>query len=187
MEGKATEAVRSSRRKLIILILIAFVPIFIAYFGYFYFPSMAPAGTTNQGELISPPLTAASFDPKLGGFKTWVLLQPVDTDCDERCEEMLYLSRQVVTGLGKDASRVQRLLLAPGQVSDEFDRLLADEHPDVQVQSDTAAALDAVSTERPVLFLMDPNGNIMMFYRLEQAGKPMLKDLKHLLRISNIG
>jgi hypothetical protein len=34
---------------------------------------------------------------------------------------------------------------------------------------------------------MDPNGNIMMFYTLDKAGKLMLKDVKHLLKASNIG
>jgi hypothetical protein len=39
----------------------------------------------------------------------------------------------------------------------------------------------------PVLLLMDPNHNVMMLYSLDKAGKPMLRDLKHLLKISNIG
>ena len=37
------------------------------------------------------------------------------------------------------------------------------------------------------ILLMDPNGNIMMFYTLDKAGKLMLKDVKHLLKASNIG
>jgi len=47
--------------------------------------------------------------------------------------------------------------------------------------------LTAVSAAFPLLFLVDPNGNVMMYFTLEKAGKPMLGDLKHLLKLSNIG
>ena len=32
------------------------------------------------------------------------------------------------------------------------------------------------------IYLMDPLGNILMFYTLDKAGKPMLKDIKFLLK-----
>lgn len=37
------------------------------------------------------------------------------------------------------------------------------------------------------LFLMDPLGNIIMYYVPEKVGKPLQKDLKTLLKLSNIG
>ena len=187
MEENRPEDIRSSRQKLIMLIMIAFVPIFIAYAAFFYFPDWAPDGTTNQGELISPPMPAEQLTPALTEFGTWVLLQPTGTRCDEACTELLYLSRQVVTGLGKDTSRIQRVVLPEGVLAPEFAALLNEEHPDVAVRPGDHAPLAAIVTERPVLLLMDPNGNVMMYYLLDKAGKPMLKDLKHLLRVSNIG
>ena len=33
----------------------------------------------------------------------------------------------------------------------------------------------------------DPNGNLVLRYRFEDAGKPVLEDLKRLLRLSQIG
>ena len=48
-------------------------------------------------------------------------------------------------------------------------------------------SLSQVSLGRPGLFLRDPNGNVILFYPAKNAGKPMLKDLKHLLKLSNIG
>jgi hypothetical protein len=41
--------------------------------------------------------------------------------------------------------------------------------------------------EANLIFLMDPIGNIFMVYPKGKAGKPMMKDIKHLLKYSNIG
>ena len=36
-------------------------------------------------------------------------------------------------------------------------------------------------------FLIDPLGNIMMYFPPDKVGKPLMEDLRHLLRISRIG
>lgn len=177
----------ASRRKLVSLILIAFVPIFIAYAGFFYFPTMAPKVSTNGGQLVTPPLQGESISNQLALQKSWVLIQPIVGGCDESCKELLYLSRQVTTGLGKDANRVSRVVLTGASLPDSLTMLLGSEHADIVMIEADISLLDGVTTQRPVLFLMDPNANVMMYFTLDQAGKPMLKDLKHLLKISNIG
>jgi len=181
------EQIKASRTKLLVLIAIAFVPILIAFLLFRYLPDWRPEGTTNQGELIIPPLNGKEISADLLRVNTWVLLQPSGTSCDDGCEQMLYLSRQVVTGLGKNSARIGRMVVVPGTVSDGFEQHLQQEHRDVTVVEADAGLLNQVSPERPLLFVMDPNGNIMMYYSLEKAGKPMLKDLKHLLKLSNIG
>ena len=188
-ENKVAEAaaIAASRRKLLTIIMIAFVPIFIAYILFFYFPALAPEGTTNRGQLISPPLEGQAISEALANQQSWVLIQTIGDQCDASCEELLYLSRQVTAGLGKDANRVKRVVVGAADISDELRALLDAEHVDVQVIQANTATLDSVTVERPVLFLMDPNANIMMYFSLDQAGKPMLRDLKHLLKISNIG
>ena len=99
---------------------------------------------------------------------------------------MLYLSRQVITGLGKDANRVQRVVLISTETPDLVKHLNG-EHPDVKVVFGVTTVKPVVANDGPLLLLMDPNHNVMMLYNLEKAGKPMLRDLKHLLKISNIG
>ena len=175
-----------SRKRLLALILIAFVPMFVAYGTFFYFPSFAPGGTTNQGALISPPMDALVISKEFENYDTWVLIQAVDGACDEQCKKMFYLSRQVVTGLGKDAKRVQRTALENGETRELLAHLKL-EHPDVGVVSGKIPSSFREAPDSPILFLMDPNQNVMMFYSLEKAGKPMLKDLKHLFKVSTIG
>ncbi len=181
------EAVRSGRVKLLALMAIALVPIFIACITYFQFPALAPMGRTNQGELVWPVVQGNGIALQLEALETWALIQPVDANCRDDCRQMLYLSRQVVAGLGKDASRVTRVLLSRNSLSEEFGRHIAREHRDALIVQSGTDILNGIIGLRPVLFLMDPNGNIMMYYPMDKAGKPMLRDLKHLLKISNIG
>ena len=176
----------ASRKRFVALLLIAFVPMFIAYAAFFHFPNWAPTGTTNHGELVSPSLDGVTISSELADFDTWVLIQPVDDLCGDECRKMLYLSRQVITGLGKDANRVQRVVLISTETPDLVKHLNG-EHPDVKVVFGVTTVKPVVANDGPVLLLMDPNHNVMMLYSLEKAGKPMLRDLKHLLKISNIG
>ena len=186
-EKSPTEKVKASRKRFVALLMIAFVPILIAYGAFFHFPGWAPAGTTNQGELIAPPIDGRTMSEQLGTFSKWVLIQPVEGSCTEQCREMLYLSRQVVTGLGKDANRIQRAVMLAADVPDDLKEHLKNDHPDVEVVTGRNAVAPVPGSDGPMLLLMDPNHNILMYYTLDKAGKPMLRDLKHLLRISNIG
>ena len=176
----------ASRKRFIALLLIAFVPMFIAYAAFFHFPDWAPTGTTNQGQLVTPSIDGTTISEELATFNTWVLIQPIKGRCGDQCREMLYLSRQVVIGLGKDANRVQRVALISSDTQDLMEHLDV-EHPDVKVVSGITTFKRIVTDNGPVLLLMDPNHNVMMLYTLDKAGKPMQRDLKHLLRISNIG
>ena len=169
--------------------MVVFLPIAVASLMFFGVRQWVPSGTTNEGELITPPVAAREVAATLTRRGKWVLIQPVGAECDDACRQMLYLSRQVVAGLGKDAGRIERVMLASSGISATFTELLTTAHPDARVitREVNLQSLRAQTMALPVLFLMDPNGNIMMFYRLDQAGKPMLKDLKHLLRVSKIG
>ena len=178
---------RHNRTVFLILAGIVVVPMLVAYVAYFHLPGWIPAGMTNEGVLVNPPVYAGEVNPALVGSETWLLVQPVGGNCDASCEQLLYLARQVVTGLGKDAPRVKRILMASRPISDEFSSILEREHAEVEVVAGDHARLNAITNHKPVLFLIDPNGNLMMFYTLEKAGEPMLKDLKHLLRVSSIG
>jgi cytochrome oxidase Cu insertion factor (SCO1/SenC/PrrC family) len=188
----------SNRRKLVGLFGIAIVPMMIAYAMFFYFPELIPVSTTNEGELIQPPLAASDLElvdatPVPAGV--WTLLIPVAGHCDEGCVQRLYLSRQIVVGLGKDADRVQRVALHSAPADPMLTSLIAAEHPDLLSYDFAADSFNAALAKRfpaavnddQIILLMDPNGNIMMLYRAEKIGMPLRKDIRHLLKISNIG
>ncbi len=172
-----------NRRSLVILFAIGFVPLIVAWVVFFYFPQLMPSGTTNEGELITPPVngTEIGLESQLGD---WTLIVPVGAICDADCEERLYLARQVNTALGKEAPRVKRLALWTDGMAPATK--IQAEYPNIGSLPVDRGNLGKLGDLNRI-YLMDPLGNIFMVYTIEKAGKPMLKDIKHLLKISNIG
>ena len=87
--------------------------------------------------------------------------------------------------------RVQRVFVAEGGCCDA--RFLHDEHPDLIVIRATPAAAPLLAllpdggSAEPRVYLIDPLGNLMMFYDADVKPKGMLEDIKRLLRLSSIG
>ncbi len=175
---------RQNRRSLVILFAIGLVPVFIAFVVFFYFPQLMPTATTNKGELIAPPVQADALG--LDEFTgDWVLIIPVGSSCGTECEERLYLARQVNTALGRESSRVKRLVLWTSGAG--ANNGVLDQYPDIETAFVPETKLENALGSAERIYLMDPLGNIFMFYTLDKAGKPMLEDIKHLLKISSIG
>lgn len=192
------ESLTRTRAKLSFLFIMSVAPFVMAYVFFFVKPDWVPSGTTNQGELILPPVQASAvgIDHKaLFEGDRWILVIPVGASCDEGCVEVLYFSRQVKIALGKEAGRIERVVLSSGlNLSEEFQALLDQEHPYARLVHNSGPLIDGLikpalgrTPVAPYVLLMDPNGNIMMLYTLEKAGNPMLKDIKLLLKASNIG
>ena len=184
-------ATAKNRRNLVMLFVIGLVPVFVAFAVYLYFPQLLPTTTTNQGQLISPPISNEAIGLELSESK-WAILVTVYYVCDAGCEQRLYLSRQVNIALGKESGRVKRVLIISENTESTTIHELTEKFQGMQLVQLNRSALDkafkdVVEEIDSLVFLMDPNGNIMMFYTFEKAGKPMLMDLKHLLKISNIG
>lgn len=154
-------------------------------------------GTKNHGTLLQPPrpiadlpLRTAAGEPfdyaKLP--KQWSLVLPVGRHCDERCQKMLYTTRQLHIALGKHADRVRRILVTTEYpLDDEFQHLLV-EHPKVDVLVAEPAQFDAYFGKAQLqplrdrqYFVVDPDGWTMMYYNDQQDGKAVMADLKFLL------
>lgn len=180
----------ASRRKLLAIIAIAIVPIVIAYLMFFYMPAIVPEGTTNQGVLITPPQQIESLSSALS-TDNWILIQLVNSDCDEACQRVMHMARQVHKAVGKEASRLSRVVVTASPLSAKYQDFISKEHPGLNAVVDSGVFRALASmVEGDVanhVFLMDPNGNVMMYYQPDRVGKPMMKDIRHLLRISNIG
>ncbi|MEJ2322606.1 MAG: hypothetical protein P8Z31_09840, partial [Gammaproteobacteria bacterium] len=124
----------------------------------------------------------------LEGKWTWTTF--IEGPCTEVCAEQLYKSRQVRLALGKDMDRGQRLLVQVGEPATLAPELL-EAHPDLIVaRADSNAAWlpqfhvdgDALNTDN--LYLVDPLGNLMMYYPPSIEGPKILKDIQRLVRVS---
>jgi hypothetical protein len=192
------ESLRKTRVKLSALFLMSVAPFVLAYIVFFVKPEWIPTGTTNHGELLLPPIQAdeVGIDHKaIFEGDRWMFVIPVGITCDQGCIDALYYTRQVKTALGKESGRIERILLSSTtNISDEFEALLQQEHKYARLVFSSGVVISALvepllgrKPRDSYILLMDPNGNIMMFYTLDKAGKLMLKDVKHLLKASNIG
>ena len=158
-------------------------------------------GTKNKGTLLQPPqpiadlpLQSAAGEPFNYAAlpKQWSIVLPVGRHCDERCQKMLYTTRQLHVALGKHAERVRRFLVATEYPLDaEFERLLA-EHPKLTVLVAAQPGFDQFFEKtglRPLqdrqYFIVDPDGWMMMHYSDQQDGKEVMADLKFLLTNSH--
>ena len=185
---------RRNRRSLVLIAVIAIVPMAMAYAVLYLFPQLIPKGTTNKGTLVSPAISMDKLSDS--GLRLprgkWMLVMSAGADCDRTCNHALYLARQANIALGKDASRVERLLLVSGNsVSQDFQDLLAREYPHMLVQYLAAGSVQAtlghLSSSGSLdgyIFMADPKGYVMMVYSPGNTGKDILADLKHLLGVS---
>jgi hypothetical protein len=195
---------RRQRRLLIVIALIFFAPLGLAFYLYYGPGNWHPGGHVNAGELIQParPLPPAALplwgsgttDPNFLRHK-WTFLYVVTGPCADQCRSRLYDTRQVRLALDRDMDRVQRVLIADPECCDaQFVRV---QHSDlITIRAGAADApllallpgLDAPDdAHAPRVYLIDPLGNLMMSYPADAKAKGMLEDMKRLLRLSSIG
>lgn len=200
---------RRQRQALIGLALLFFAPLGLAFLLY-YGIGWHPGGHVNHGQLIEParPLPAISL-PRVGAdaaapdrmtapdflTRKWTLLYWGTGSCPERCRTELYDTRQVRLALNRDMDRVQRVFVAAGDCCDL--KFLRAQHPDLIIVRATPdaerllALLRMSANDDPAtadrIYLIDPLGNVMMFYAAGAPPKGMLEDLKRLLGLSQVG
>jgi len=176
-----------ARKQIWILIALFFAPLALAFLLY-YGGGWRPPGSTNKGELISPPRPlpdGAAWHGK------WTLVYVGDGRCDEQCRAALLLTRQTRLALNADMTRVHRVFLVTGNCCDRT--YLAAEHPDLgveQVDNAAGAALLAVFPDvtSGSIYIVDPLGNLMMRHAPSVGlSKDLLEDLRKLLKLSHIG
>jgi cytochrome oxidase Cu insertion factor (SCO1/SenC/PrrC family) len=178
--------------------LVFFVPILAAWLLNVFAPGWRPFGTLNHGTLVEPVrqlsstdlahLDGRAMDPDyLSG--RWTLVHLLDGDCAQLCVEALVRSYQVQQALGDDRQRVQLLLVVMASVDVET----ADRPPRVAlaVANDVWLAEFSFAQTAPrenlTIYLVDPQGYLMMRYAQDVDQRGMLADLERLLKISKIG
>jgi hypothetical protein len=181
------------------LLLALFLGPLLVAVALYYSGNWRPIGGTNHGVLVQPPVTLPQLSPVAGpdeGYAgdlrgRWTLLYVDTGSCSQRCAEALFRSHQAREVLGRNRIRVERLYIYRGQAPAEAD-LARDEALRVLPASDPEAirVIDAIPADVAAtdeLLLVDPLGNLMMRFPLDQEPKGMVEDLKKLLKLSRIG
>lgn len=163
---------------LIILAAIFIIPLVSAVL--LYRSSLAShLGTSNYGELLSPPIPVENFilhpidedlsnpkhplsqkDVQKDLYGKWGVVLISHNECSQdECKARLHELRQMKKALGKDATRV---VISLGTYKTE-------------------------SKKEGSLYIYDPHGNIILYYLDNITTQDLMKDLKKLLKISQIG
>jgi hypothetical protein len=173
----------SPRVKLVLIGLACAAPFILGTAAYFL--GWAPGQAANYGELITPrPLSGAPFEALRG---KWVLVSFDAAACDAYCEKKLYFVRQVRTAQHKNMGRVERLWLLTDAGKPRAELLAAIEGTRIAALKDSPAAKEFPGNPADHIYVVDPNGNLMMRFPRDPDPSKILKDLQRLLRLSQIG
>lgn len=206
-----------TRNRLILIgiMLLTLLPLGAAVWLYYGAPGLVEGATTNSGALLDPPAQLAELELRdelgspvtAGERRIWrlLLVPALDADggCGEACLEHSWLLRHTQVLLGRDDDRVLRLMVVPAarraEVADQF----ADIDPTLEVVSGPADLIPTLLGSRALrggeaparpdagvttgVVVVDPLGNVIFYFALEQINTDLFGDLKRLLRLSNIG
>ena len=193
-----------NRKPFFIILGLFFLPLALAFMVY-YGSNWRPSGSTNKGVLVDPVISlpqvtlltaegAATNEQFLR--EDWSLVYLGQGNCDQTCKDTLLKTRQAFQLLGKDMTRIKRVFLYSGVItestyftSEQVDLVKAN-IDDVQGQQlislfPNSASMPALNAGK--IYIVDPLGNLMMSYKPDADARHIYQDLKKLLNLSHIG
>ncbi|HEX2138349.1 MAG TPA: hypothetical protein VHG33_01420 [Woeseiaceae bacterium] len=180
--------------QLLLLAAVFFLPLLVASWIYYSGGAMAPEGRTNHGAILEPIVNARERLPNSQAAALsadhWLLVYADEGRCEDACFEALFRLRQSRLMLGPDMDRVQRVFLHGRMAPDRV--FLEEQHPGLAALRDPELAR-LLAEKRPEglrpggLFLIDPLGNLVMYFSPDIAPGDMVDDIEHLLDVSRIG
>lgn len=178
---------RRGRLQLILIVLLTVGPMVLATVMYQY-KFWVPESRSYHGELIGNGQSRAALGVQ-ADEQRWQLLVTAPQGCTGDCQQLVYLARQIQIGLGRDASRATHALAVAQPVDPEYGTRLQQQYPQLLRYSLDLPAYTrgAEGNGAAQLWIIDPHGNLVLRYNPQVKGKDVLNDLRHLLKLSNIG
>ena len=183
----------------LILILVVFAAPIAGAFLY------TPSKFNNYGDLYIParPVDNLFMQGANGAVqmdslrRQWIFLVTADSDCAKACEDNILKMRQLRFMQNNNMTRIRTLLLHTGLPSELADDLAAKYSP-IEVYGASAEDYghwtrvlelpDApVEAQLNRFYIIDPAGNLMISYPASADPNVMKKDIKRLLKASQIG
>lgn len=184
----------------LILILVVFVAPIAGAFFY------KPSKFTNYGDLYTPvrPVENLIMSDTNGNVldlaslrRQWVFLVVASKQCSQACEENLLKMRQLRFMQNNDMKRIRTVFLSADLVATTVEDLDKKYHPiesyrvegaDFERWSKVLELIDAPeAANQDRFYIIDPTGNLMMSYPSSADPNIMKKDIKRLLKASQIG
>jgi len=193
----------SPRTSLLIIAALFLLPLLLAWFMYSGAIEYQPSSTRNFGQLVEPPLPMAWDDtvliptviePESGAAQVfsnhWIILYVVPDPCLEPCFTEVSALRQIHRASGRHQDRIRIALLMQDLNPSELESSLRNTYSKFYLINDPSGKLDArleqAAGGEGSAYLIDPLGNIMMFYASGADPNHLKKDLNRLLTWSKL-
>lgn len=169
-----------ARRQLTLILIVASLSLGGSYALFYLARGAEVWGTTNNGAFVDPPSTITELGwstqdgATLSTSGQW-WLWTVAAQCKEACTETLKNLRATHILLNREAKRVRRGITTLSDYTPPSD------------QPDLLGIRTTSPQPSPGVYIVDPLGNLVFFYALDTNPKLILKDLKKLLKVSQIG
>lgn len=192
--GTVSSMQLTSRSKFLLLIGVFLMPVVAAYLAY---SGWRPAGHSNYGDLIkvTPLQRTAGTTPDGQPFDLdalhgkWVMVHVGPARCDAACAWQLYVMRQTRIAQGKEQDRIERLWVVTDGGTPNAQ--LTQAHPGLHVwrpaDESFVRQFPAAQDQAAHIYVVDPLGNLMLRFPAQVDYKRMMKDLRLLLKASQIG
>ncbi|QHS37970.1 hypothetical protein GWQ43_18735 [Alcaligenes faecalis] len=209
MDTTQTPARPRSMTPLYLLLAISLAPVLFALAAY-YMPSLGlrPDESNAYGQLIEPQrsvpepaalplrnLQGEAFDlQSLRG--RWVLVSADESACPESCVRKLFILRNSHASQGKNVDRLARVWFVTdqGQPTEQIleayqgtHMLRADPHQLAEFLTPGAAGKAPEQAVKNGMWIIDPNGNLMMLFPGDADPLKVRTDIRKLLNNSRIG
>ncbi len=206
MSTHESSAVRRKRIMLMLLVT-AFAAPFVLSWSLFHFTDLARGGSDgSHGQLVVPPrplpeavLHDAGTQQVSGLLREkWTLLYLVSESCDQSCLQALIQMRQLRLALGRNAHRLQRVLVIYGTFPPHLPAQMLKEFPGQMLTPGSAVDghvpggnFRLFENDDPLragrLYLVDPMGNLMLAWPAGTDPGGIIDDLSRLLKYSGAG
>lgn len=182
-----------------ILILVVFAAPVVGAFFY------KPTSFNNYGDIYVPVrpvenlvMTGVDGEVQLDSFRRqWVFLVTANSECNQACEDNILKMRQLRFMQNNNMTRIRTVFLHTGllpAVSDDLTRKYSPIESYQVPLDDFKQWTDILKIENaPIealkdrIYIIDPAGNLMMSYPASAEPGLMQKDIKRLLKTSQIG
>lgn len=189
---------RRGRWSMFAVLLVCAAPILASYVTYYF---IKPEGRTNYGDLLDPrqhpipAMASTTVDGKpqtLEDFKgKWLMVKVGGSACDQKCQDMLFMMRQLRTMQGKEADRIERVwLITDSEPLETFMLRVNDGTRFLRAPADAVAKwlpLEKGGKVEEHIYLIDPMGHLMMRFPKNADPAKVKKDLAKVLKASAIG
>lgn len=185
-----------------LIVLVCVSPILLSNLLYYWMPLSIEADT--HGELLpqaipledfsaSEVIAAERFDrSSLQGDWRLLIVENLN-DCNQACEAEIVQMRQLRLALGEDLQRVQNTIVLTEPMNSTAKEKFLPAIPHFDILEDADALIAQIQSGFGIepykggVFLIDPNGNLVMRYPLGDGPEGKTEDLRHLLKYNQLG